>query len=117
MIHGIVTEDGVPAIDVDLGNQPWQAIIDTGFNGELELPDQLRSHVNPQFVGRATSLLAANQRIEEDVYLVDFPFDGGIVRVQATFVNGDEILIGTRMLRDYRLHVDFPAQTAVVEKA
>ena len=109
MIEGIITEDGVPAIAVEFGNQRWQAIIDTGFNGELELPERLGPHVNARFVGRATSLLAANQRIEEEVFLVDFPFDGRMVRAQATFVDGDEILIGTRMLRDYRLQIDFPA--------
>jgi clan AA aspartic protease len=101
---------------VDVGNQCWQGIIDTGFNGELELPEQLRLHVNAQFVGRATSLLAANQRIEEDVFLVDVPFDGRTVRAQATFVDGDEILIGTRMLRDYRLWIDFPARTVALER-
>jgi predicted aspartyl protease len=53
-----------------------QAIIDTGFNGDLELPERLRSSLHAQFVGRVTSLLAANQRVEEDVFLVDFPFDG-----------------------------------------
>lgn len=116
MIDGIVTEDGVPAIHIEVGSQPWQAIIDTGFNGELELPERLRSHLNAQFVGRVTSLLAANQRIEEEVFLVDFAFDGQMVRVQATFVDGDEILIGTRMLRDYRLRIDFPALTVAIEK-
>jgi clan AA aspartic protease len=116
LIDGIITDDGVPAIDVEVGSQHWQAVIDTGFNGELELPERLRSHVNAQFVGRVTSLLAANQRIEEDVFLVDFPFDGRTVRVQATFVEGDEILIGTRMLRDYRLRIDFPARTVAIEK-
>ncbi|HUY34679.1 MAG TPA: hypothetical protein VMV69_18180 [Pirellulales bacterium] len=102
---------------MEFAGQRWQAIIDTGFNGELELPDRLRSHLNAQFVGRATSLLAANQRIEEDVYLVDFPFDGQMVRAQATFVDGDEILIGTRMLRDHRLQIDFPAETVSIEMA
>jgi clan AA aspartic protease len=102
-IAGIITEDGVPAIEVEAGGERWQAIIDTGFNGELELPERLRFQVNAQFVGRLTSLLAANQRVEEDVYLVDFYFHGNRVRVQATFVDGDEILIGTRMLQDYRL--------------
>jgi hypothetical protein len=62
------------------------------------------------------SLLAANQRIEEDVFLVDFPFDGRMVRAQATFVDGDEILIGTRLLRAYRLRIDFPARTVALEK-
>jgi clan AA aspartic protease len=116
LIDGIVTVDGVPAIDMEIDSQRWQAIIDTGFNGELELPGRLRAHLNAQFVGRATSLLAANQQIEEDVFLVDFPFDGQTVRVQATFVDGDAILIGTRMLRDYRLRIDFPARTVAIEK-
>jgi clan AA aspartic protease len=116
LIEGIVTEDGVPAIEVEVDRQRWQAIIDTGFNGELELPERLRSLVNPQFVGRATSLLAANQQIEEDLFLVDFPFDGRTIRAQATFVDGDAPLIGTRMLQDYRLRIDFPARTVVIEK-
>jgi clan AA aspartic protease len=117
LIAGIITEDGVPAIEVEAGGERWQAIIDTGFNGELELPERLRFHVNAQFVGRLTSLLAANQRVEEDVYLVDFDFDGNSVRAQATFVDGDEILIGTRMLQDYLLQIDFPAQAVTVERA
>ena len=116
LIEGAVTEDGVPAIEMEVGGERWQAIIDTGFNGELELPERLRLFVNAQFVGRVTSLLAANQRIEEDVFLVDFPFDGRIVRSQATFAGGDVILMGTGMLREYRLHVDFPARVVVIEK-
>jgi len=116
LIDGIITDDGVPAIGVQVGNQRWQAIIDTGFNGDLELPEQLRSHVNAQFVGRLTSLLAANQQTEENVFLVDFPFDGRTVRAQATFVDGGEILIGTGMLGDYRLQIDFPARTVAIDK-
>ena len=117
MIEGVITDDGVPAIEVEIGSQRWQAIIDTGFNGELELPERLRSYVSAQFVGRATSLLAANQRIEEEVFLVEFPFDGRMFRAQATFAESETILIGTRMLRDYRLRIDFPARTVLVEKA
>jgi clan AA aspartic protease len=117
LIEGIVSDDGVPEIGPEVSGVRWRAIIDTGFNGDLELPDQLRADVNARFVGRVSSLLAANQRVEEDVYLVDFPFDGRIVQVQVTFVDGDEILIGTRLLRDYRLHIDFPARTVAIEKA
>jgi clan AA aspartic protease len=117
VIEGIVTEDGVPAIEVKVGGQRWRATIDTGFNGELELPERLRSQVKPQLVGRALSLLAANRRVEEEVFLVDFPFDGRTVRVQATFVDGDEILIGTRLLRDYCLRIDFPARTVLAQRA
>ncbi|HEX7449388.1 MAG TPA: hypothetical protein VF306_17665 [Pirellulales bacterium] len=117
MIQGVVTEDGIPAIEIEVGGRRWQAIVDTGFNGDLELPERLRPHVNAQFIGRTTSLLAANQQVEEDVYLVDFPFDGRLVRAQATLVCGDEILIGTRMLREHRLQIDFPGATVVIESA
>jgi predicted aspartyl protease len=103
-------------IEVEVGSRRWRAIVDTGFNGDLELPERLRFDLNAQFVGRATSLLAANQQIEEDLYLVDFPFDGRVVRAQATFVDGDELLIGTGVLQDYRLQVDFPAKTVFIEK-
>ncbi|HEX3998635.1 MAG TPA: hypothetical protein VHX65_08820 [Pirellulales bacterium] len=50
------------------------------------------------------------------VFLADFPFDGQTVRVQATFADGDEILIGTGMLRDYRLRIDFPARTVAIDR-
>ncbi len=38
MIHGDVSEDGVPAITIVVDGEGWSAIIDTGFNGDLELP-------------------------------------------------------------------------------
>lgn len=116
MIEGVVSDHGVPTVAVEVDGRIWQAIIDTGFNGELELPNQLRRQVNAEFVGRATSLLAANQRIEEDVFLVDFPFDGRLVRAQATFVDGSEILIGTRLLRDYCLTVDFRSGAVLIDR-
>ena len=72
----------------------WQAIIDTGFNGDLELPEALRAAVRPRFIGRISSALAGGQRIEEDVYLVELPFDGHTVHAETTFVPGNEILMG-----------------------
>lgn len=37
-------------IELDAGGQRWQAIIDTGFNGELEVPERLRSRLNARFI-------------------------------------------------------------------
>ena len=56
------------------------------------------------------------QTIEEDVYLVEFPFDGQIVQAEATFVLGTQILMGTHLLRDYRLTVDFVGKTVELER-
>jgi len=117
VLTGTVTDDGVPQILLTIAGQPWPAIIDTGFNGELELTDHLRRAVNARFIGRIPVALGGGQRIEEDVYLVDFPFDGETLLAEATFVPGQEILLGTHLLRLYRLEIDFPARTVRLERA
>jgi hypothetical protein len=65
--------------------------------------------VNARFLCRNRSLLAAGQIVEEDSYLVDFPFDGQIQTLEASFMSAVDILIGIHMLRQYRLVIDFPA--------
>jgi predicted aspartyl protease len=116
VIEGIVDEKGLPIITLSIAGQEWKATIDTGFNGDLELPYAVGPHVNPKFFGRGMSLLAGGQSLEEEHYLVDFPFDGEVVRALATFVSGDEILIGTHLLIDYRLLIDFPAAEVKLER-
>ena len=117
MMYGTVSDIGVPTIILPIAGQEWSATIDTGFNGDLELPEVLRDVLDPQYVGRVTSSLAGGQTIEEDVYLVDFPFDSQIIQARATFVVDGDILIGTRLLQEYRLQIDFVRRTVVLEKA
>lgn len=82
----------------------------------MELPEALRESLNARFIGRMSSLLASGQHIEQDVYLVDFPFDGETVRAEATFVPGDELLLGTQLMQQYRLELHFPDQTVRLEE-
>ena len=56
---GTVTDDGVPIIMVPVAGQMWPGIIDTGFNGDVELPEELRESLNARFIGRMSSLLAS----------------------------------------------------------
>ena len=72
MIYGTVSDNGVPTITLSLAGQYWQATIDTGFNGDLELPEVLRHPLNARYVGKVISALAGGQTIEEDVYLINF---------------------------------------------
>ena len=115
-MEGVVDERGVPVIDMFVGGRTWVATLDTGFNGDLELPDALRPFVNPRFAGSAESFLAAGVSISEDQFRVSFPFDGLVVSAVATFVMGDGILIGTRLLLPYRLTVDFPNSRVWLER-
>jgi predicted aspartyl protease len=116
MIQGHVNSQGVPTIDVQIQGTSWIAAIDTGFNGDLEMPEVLFQVIPSIFIGSVGIQLGGGQYVEEDTYLIDFPFDGAIVPAEATFAATDEILIGTKLLRDYRLEIDFVARTVLLEK-
>jgi len=117
MIAGQVNDEGVPVVLLPVAGQAWLSTIDTGFNGDLELPERLRSSVNPRYLCRNRSLLAGGQTIEEEIYLVEFPFDGQTVVAEASFVDGSDILLGTRLLQSYRLEINFVMQTVLLERA
>ena len=117
MIHGTVSASRVPTIKLTIARQELIATIDTGFNGDMELPETLRNALNPRYIGQVISVLAGGQTIEEELYRVNFPFDGKMISAEATFVVSNEILIGTRLLQEYRLQIDFVKRTVVLEKA
>ena len=54
--------------------------------------------------------------LEETVYLVDFPFDDKVIEAEATFVPSSEMLIGTHLLREYRLLINFASRTVEFER-
>ena len=116
MIRGRVGPDGMPRVTLHVGGRDWPALIDTGFNGDLELPYELGPVVQAQYEGSVYSVVADGRRIFEDSYRVQFPFDGEIVPAEATFARVDEILVGTRLLRHHRLEVRFVGRTVVVER-
>ena len=114
MIHGTVSVEGLPTITLSIASQVWKATIDTGFNGDLELPEPLRNSLNARYVGQITSALAGGKMLEEAVYLVDFPFDDKVI--EATYVPGSGMLIGTHLLREYRLLINFASRTVELER-
>ncbi|MEX0727856.1 MAG: hypothetical protein WD065_16385 [Planctomycetaceae bacterium] len=111
MITGTVTDDGIPVIQLKVAGRDWRATVDTGFNGDLELPEELKGKLNDRPAGRVKSALAGGQIIEEDAYAVEFPFDGKVVDAVATYVSDSQILIGTNLLREYELRIGFVSKS------
>ena len=117
MIQGEVSTNGVPTIRLSVAGREWTATVDTGFNGDLELPEALRTSLNIRDTfGLVKFALAGGQTIEEYVYIVDFPFDGRLVEAAVTFVSDNQILIGTRLLQDYWLQINFVTRTVALER-
>ncbi len=45
MIQGTVTTDGIPTVSLVVAGKTWPATVDTGFNGDLELPEAIARRV------------------------------------------------------------------------
>jgi predicted aspartyl protease len=107
---------GQPIVQLVLAGQTWDAVIDTGFTGELELPEPLFTPLRPLFQQQRRLILGGGQTVVEDIFLVDFPFDGEIFSADATFVDTTQILLGTHLLRNHHLEIDFPARTVRLDR-
>ena len=116
MIRGSVSSVGVPMVQVEAAGKTWDAVVDTGFNGDVELPADLRAPLKAKYRGQMVPVLAGGRSVIEDFYEVDFAFDGQTVAAEATFVPGHEILIGTRMLGQHRLEIDFPGRLVQLQR-
>lgn len=116
MIDGWVDEDGIPWFELPICGRNWRAIVDTGFNGHVELPLELEDQLAPLYIGTFRSELAGGWVVDEKYHLVSIPFDGRSPLVEATFVEGEECLVGTELLAAHRLEIDFPARTVRLER-
>ena len=42
---GTVNAMGEPCLTIEFAGKSWTAVIDTGFNGDLELPESMKAEV------------------------------------------------------------------------
>ena len=115
MIVGTVSDD-LPLIELPVGSERLTAVADTGLNGYRELPQSLFDQLNPELEGELVAELASGVRITEVVYRVRLEFDGDDVDAVVSFVEGDGVLLGTKMLLNHRLTVDFPTANVLIER-
>jgi clan AA aspartic protease len=116
MIVGRVTPDDEPTLDLILGGRAWPALVDTGFNGFLELPNALQPVLNPRYLHDSVSVLAAGQSIIEQIFEVTIPFDGRPTVAEVSFAPVQQILVGTKLLANHELTINFKARTVRIER-
>lgn len=66
--------------------------------------------------GDVTTILANGTTITQELFEMDFVFDGEDLLAYATFSDTDEVLVGTRLMRRHRLEIDFPNRSVVLER-
>jgi len=116
MVRGTLRSTGSPVVPLEIAGQVFEAVIDTGFEGGLQLPNIFISILNPVFAGRQRYELPDGSVLISDLYDVVVILDGIGLDLRTQFSQSDEILLGTDALKDYRLEINFVARTVLLER-
>src|SRR5882672_7651676 len=112
MLKGIVNPRGEPVVRIALlssanHSQSHSAVIDTGFNGTLSLPESLIQRLGWRWIGYESYEIATGDVVREKVFVGRARWMRRIQEVDVVASHSRDILIGTRLLQESRLLVDF----------
>ncbi|GAA6617607.1 clan AA aspartic protease [Scytonema sp. NUACC26] len=117
MIHGTVV--GLQArINIILrpsgrSDVEIECVVDTGFEGALTLPPDIVAALDLPYVTRISANLANDMNVMTRVYLATIIWHE-VEREVVVLAMGRRLLIGTLLLEDYHLGVDFYEGGSVV---
>ena len=118
MLSGRVNRSGEPVVTLQiiLHDRPVtvSAIIDTGFNGYLSVPQPLLVGGRWRVLGTEKFELATGAVVEQQIYLGEVRFMGRRTLVYTVATEAQEVLIGTQLLRGCILTVDFRTRRVTV---
>lgn len=112
MLKGSVNALGEPLVSITLLSRDGRAhshraVIDTGFNGTLSLPEKLAKQYGWQWVGYESYQIATGDVVQEKVFLGRIRWFKQTQDIAAVASHADDILIGTKLLRRSKLWIDF----------
>lgn len=117
MVTGALRSTGSPVVPIEIAGQTFEAVVDTGFEGSLQLPDLFFSVLNPVYRADQPYQYADGRMGVIPLYDVVVRFDGEdrVLRTQFE-VSSDEIILGVDAMKDYRLEINFVARTVLLEQ-
>jgi clan AA aspartic protease len=121
LLEGYVDESRQPRVALLVVGQRGQflevdAVIDTGFDGAVCLPESFAAQVALQLLGTQLVELADGSQHEEQVYLGQILFDGERHWVDISLTQATDALLGTALLQEYRLEIGFRSRTVTLRK-
>lgn len=118
IVRGRVSPSGEPTIPVILYlvGSPLQkkAIIDTGFNGSLSIPEKLAKKGKWHFFGFEEYELATGDIVRQKIYIGQMRLDKNPFTVYAVTSHSADVLIGTRLLRNRELWIQFKSRRVIL---
>jgi clan AA aspartic protease len=118
LIVGFINEFEEPIIELALvlGDEAknLQAVIDTGFNGFLSVSIEYVNNSDWTFIGYEEYELASGEIVKAKTFLGDIIFDNKQMTTFILISQSKDILVGTRLLREKTLFIDFVDKKVIV---
>lgn len=119
-ILGFINESGELTVELTVigfrGETTVNAIVDTGFTGSLYLPASIIAALGMDLDGPGMSRLADGSVTRDLVFNGKIKWLERVVPVKITLSFSDEVLLGTRLLENCKLLIDYPARQFFIEK-
>ena len=91
---------GLPFVTLKIGNLEIEAVLDTGFNGSLLLPENIIQNLQFKAIGSAEYAMADGTLSESKVFSVEIDWLGGRKKVSVVSSESDLSLVGMELLYD-----------------
>lgn len=95
----------VPFVRVNVAGRDVDAIVDTGFDGDIMLPQAWIDRAGLHRVAEITSLLADGSEVQTSVFEAEIEWFGSRIAVGVDSCPGNVCLLGMHLMRDSRLTV------------
>lgn len=93
-----------------------EAVLDTGFNGSLSIPISIAVPLGLELIGREPVEYADGRTSYELIFSVEVILDGKSKSVLTTLTGSSEALVGTALLNNYEVRLNFKTQKIVFLK-
>lgn len=103
---------GLPFLSLQFGSREIEAVIDTGFSGELMLPQTLIQELGLEEVGSSRYILADGSLSDAKVYAATVSWFGRAREVLVISSESDLALAGLELLHDSIITI-CPAKTII----
>jgi len=106
-------------VSVGVGNDtetaPLTVWIDTAFNGGLAIPHHTIERLGFKKSSTTQAVLADGQTVDLETFTCYLKWFGNVYRTQAVASDGEFPLLGTMLLVNRQLAIDYKAKTVVLD--
>jgi clan AA aspartic protease len=114
---GIVDDKGRALLDVPISNglngvyAPVTAWVDAAFDGHLVFPHELIQQLQLESLVETEAILADGSKVTLETFICYVDWFGSRIPLQVIANNGRFPLLGTGLLEQRVLHIDYPRKT------